>query len=149
MRFLPTAIVIFIVTLAGVCAPTSALGGSPSALSALQAKAEQAQPKDRCFIYAELVSQMTELAGQQFNSGDPRQASITLKLVQHYAEKIHATVADDTTKLKKSELLLQHATFRLNDIVSEASYEDRPALEATLKQVNQLQEQLMIQVFKK
>lgn len=149
MRFVPTAVVIFIITLAGACAPTSALGSSPSAVSALPAKAELAQPRDRCFIYAELVSQMTELAGQQFNSGDPQQASMTLKLVQRYAAKIHATVANDTTKLKKSELLLQHTSFRLNYTLSEASYEDRPVLEDTLKQVNQLQEQLMMQVFRK
>jgi hypothetical protein len=149
MRFLPTAIAIFIIPLAGAYAPTSALGSSSSALSALQTKAEEAQPRDRCFIYAELVSQMTEVAGQQFNSGDPQQASMTLKLVQRYAEKILTTVADDTTKLKKAELLLQRTSFRLKDILGEASYEDRPALEATLKQVNQLQGQLMMQVFRK
>jgi hypothetical protein len=72
MRFLPTAIAIFIIPLAVAYAPTSALGSSSSALSALQTKAEEAQPKDRSFIYAELVSQMTEVAGQQFNSGDPQ-----------------------------------------------------------------------------
>ena len=149
MRLLPTAFVVFIIPLAGAHAPTPALGSSSSALSALQTKAEQAQPRDRCFVYAELVRQMTELAGQQFNSGDPQQASMTLKLVQRYAEKIHTTVGDDTTKLKKAELLLQRTTFRLKDIINEASYEDRPALEATLKQLNQLQEQLMMQVFRK
>jgi hypothetical protein len=95
-------------------------------------------------IYAEFANQMTEVAGQQFNSGDPQQASMTLNLVQRYAEKLHATASDDTTKLKKAELLLQPTCFRLKDILSEASYEDRPALEATLKQVNQLLEQLMM-----
>ena len=149
MRLLPTAFVVFIIPLAGAHAPTPALGSSSSALSALQTKAEQAQPRDRCFVYAELVRQMTELAGQQFNSGDPQQASMTLKLVQRYAEKINTSVADDTTKLKKAELLLQHTSFRLKDILSEASYEAQPALKATLKQLNQLQEQLMMQVFRK
>ena len=149
MQFLFTAIAIFITPLAVAYAPTSALGGSPSALSALQAKAEEAQPRDRCFIYAELVSQMTEVAGQQFNSGDLQQASMTLKLVQRYADKISTTVGDDTTKLKKAELLLQHTSFRLKDILSEASYEDRQALEVTLKQLNEVQAQLMMQVFKK
>ena len=69
---------------------------SPTALAALRAKADQARPRDRCFLYAELVSQMTELAGQQFSSGDSVQASETLKLVQRYAEKIHMGVADDS-----------------------------------------------------
>ena len=59
------------------------------AMTALIVKAEQAQPKDQCFRYAELVHEMTELAGQQLNARDGNHASATLKRVQHYAEKIH------------------------------------------------------------
>jgi hypothetical protein len=149
MRFLPTAVIILILPLASVHAPASGLDNSPPALNALQAKAEQAPPRDRCFLYTELVNQMTDLAGQQFNSGDSLQASETLKLVQRYAEKIQMGVADDSKKLKNAELLLQRTSFRLKDILSEASYEERPALEATLKQLNQVQEQLLTQIFKK
>jgi hypothetical protein len=46
-------------------------------------------------------------------------------------------------------LLMQRATFRLQNILGEASYEDRQTLEMTLKQLNQVQTQLMTQVFKK
>lgn len=149
MRFLTTAVVIF--TLSLTCAYTSALGvdDSPTALAALQAKADQAQPRDRCFLYAELVSQMTDMAGKQLNSGDSERASETLKLVQWYAEKIHMGIANDSKKLRDAELLMRRTSFRLKGILSGASYEDRPALEVTLKQLNQVQDQLMMQVFKK
>ena len=145
------ATVVAISTLLLICAHASAssLEDSPTALAALQAKADQAQPKDKCFLYAKLVSQMTDLAGRQFNSGDSGQASETLKLVQQYAEKIQMEVADDSKRLKDAELLMQRTSFRLQDIRNEASYEDRQALEATLKQLNQVQAQLMTQVFKK
>ena len=145
------AIVVVISTLSLICAyaSASALDDSPAALAALQAKADQAQPKDKCFLYATLVSRMTDLAGHQLNSGDSRQASETLKVVQQYAEKIQMGVVGDSKKLKDAELLMQRATFRLQDILSEASYEDRQALEAALKQLNQVQTQLMTQVFKK
>ena len=145
------ATVVAISTLLLICAHASAssLDDSPTALAALQAKADQAQPKDKCFLYAKLVSQMTDLAGHQLNSGDSGQASETLKLVQRYAEKIHTGVADDSKKLKDAELLLQRTSFRLQDILSGASYEDRQTLEATLKQLNEVQAQLMTQVFKK
>jgi hypothetical protein len=145
------ATIVLISTLSLICAYASAstLDDSPTALAALQAKADQAQPKDKCFLYATLVSRMTDLAGHQLNSGDSRQASETLKVVQQYAEKIHMGVAGDSKKLKDAELLMQRATFRLQDILSEASYEDRQALEAALKQLNQVQTQLMTQVFKK
>jgi hypothetical protein len=149
MRFVVTAVVISTLSLICSYAPASSLADRPTALAALEAKADQAQPRDRCFLYAELVNQMTDLAGHQLNSGDSGQASETLKLVQRYAEKIHVGVADDSKKLKDAELLMQRTSFRLKDILSEASYEDRQPLEATLKQLNQVQAQLMTQVFKK
>jgi hypothetical protein len=93
--------------------------------------------------------QPDDLAGQQINSGDSEQASETLKLVQRYAEKIHMGVADDSKKIRDAELLMRRTSFRLRSILRGASYEDRPALEVTLKQLNQVQEQLMTQVFKK
>jgi hypothetical protein len=149
MSFLATAVVIFILPLASAYASASGVDNSPIAVAALQAKADQAQPRHRCFLYAELVSRLTDLAGWQFNSGDSVQASETLKLVQQYAEKIHMDVADDSKKLKNAELLVRRTSIRLKDILSEASYEDRPALEATLRELNQVQEQLMMQFFKK
>jgi hypothetical protein len=56
-------------------APASGLDDNPIALGALQARAEQARPRDRCFLCAKLVSQMTDLAGQQFNSDQSELAS--------------------------------------------------------------------------
>jgi hypothetical protein len=149
MPFLATTVVIFILPLASAYVSAAGVDNSPIAVTALQAKADQAQPRDRCFLYAELISQMTDLAARQFNSGDSLRASETLKLVQRYAEKIRIGVADDSKKLKNAELLIQRTSFRLGDILSEASYEDRPTLEATLKQLNKVQAQLMTQVFKK
>jgi hypothetical protein len=149
MCSLPIAVVIFILLLASAYASATSIDNNPTALTALEAKADQARPRDRCFLYAELVSRTTDLAGRQFNSGDYLQASETLKLVQGYAEKIHMGVANDSKKIKSAELLVQRTSIRLKDILSEAPYEDRPALEATQKQLNQLQEQLMTQVFKK
>ena len=145
------ATVVVISALSSICANASAstLDDSPTALAALQVKADQAQPRDKCFLYAKLVSQMTDLAGHQLNSGDSGQASETLKLVQRYAEKIHMGVSDDSKKLKDAEVLVQRTSFRLQDILSEASYEDRQSLEATLKRLNEVQTQLMTQVFKK
>jgi hypothetical protein len=149
LRFVATAVVISTLSLTWVFASASALDDSSTPLAALQVKADQAQPKDRCFLYAKLISQLTDLAGHQLNSGDSGQASETLQLVQQYAEKIHVGVADDSKKLRDAELLMQRTTFRLQDILSQASYEDRQTLEATLKQLSQVQAQLMMQVFKK
>ena len=154
MRFLSTAIVIAMLSLTSAYASASgqdvsSLGDSATALAALLVKADQAPPRDRCFLYAELVSQMTDLAGKQFHSGESGQAAQTLQLVRRYAEKIHEGVTDDSKKLRDAELLMRRASFRLKGILSAATYEDRPTLEVTLKQLNEVQSELLMQVFKK
>jgi hypothetical protein len=130
-------------------APAARLTESSTALAALQVKADQASPRDRCYLYAELVSQMIDLAGRQFNSGDSEEASETLMLVQRYAEKIHMDISEDSKKLKSAELLMQRTTFRLKGMLHEVSYEDQMTVAVTLKQLNQVQAHLMLQVFEK
>jgi hypothetical protein len=150
MRFAVPVVILSTLSLTCAYALASSIGNSPTALAELQTKADQAQPRDKCFLYAELVSQMTDLAGRQFNSGDSEQASETIKRLQTYAEKItHTGVADDSKKLRDAELLMRRTSFRLKGMLNKASYEDRPALELTLKQLNQIQTELMMQVFKK
>jgi hypothetical protein len=149
MRFVVPVVVISTLSLTCAYAPASSIDNGPTTFAKLQTKADQAQPRDKCFLYAELVSQMTDLAGQQFKSGDSEQASETLRRVQRYAEKIHTGVADDSRKLREAELLMQRTSFRLKGMLNKASYEDRSALELTLKQLNQIQAELMMQVFKR
>src|SRR5579885_690629 len=108
----------------------------------------QALPKEQCFLYAEIVHDMTEIAGQELSSGDFKHASETLKAVQTYAQKIHMGMAEDTKKLKNAEILMRHTAFRLNEILHSAELDDRPTLQSTLKQLDQVQSELMMQVFK-
>src|SRR6202167_2965553 len=133
MRFVATALALSTLAFNLSCVCAYAVDErivDPQAMAALMAKADQAQPKDQCFLYAELVHQMTELAGQQLSAGDVR-ASETLHLVQKCAEKIHMGVADDGKKMKNAGQLMRHTSYRLNDILNAASYDDRQALQAT------------------
>ena len=149
MRSKAIALVFFVLSFVSAAVPGFAFNDRPDPLALLQAKADQAQPREQCFLYAELVSQMTDLAGHQLNSGDTGQASETIKLVQRYAAKIRAGVAEDSKKLKNAEELMRRSSYRLKDILNSASYEDRPALESALKDLDQVQAELMMQVFKK
>jgi hypothetical protein len=119
----------------------------PVALSALAAKASIASPKDQCFLYAELVHQMTELAGRQLSQG--QDASETLRAVREYTEKIHLGEAKDNKRLKNAQILMEHTAFRLNEYLHSAALDDRPVLESTLKNLNQVQNELMMQVFRR
>ena len=69
LRFVATVVVISTLSLICVYASASGLDVSPTALAALRVKADQAQPRDRCFLYAKLVSQMTDLAGRYRDAG--------------------------------------------------------------------------------
>jgi hypothetical protein len=118
-------------------------------INALEAKLSQAQPRELCFIYAELVHQMTEFSLRQYAAGDVENANRLLLRIQHFANKIHLSVADDNKRLKNTEILLRHTAFRLNEMLHDSSYEDRPLVQQTLAQVNQAQNEAMLQVFRR
>jgi len=118
-------------------------------INALQAKIQQAQPREQCFLYAELVHQMTEVSVRQYASGDGDKAGVLLKQVQELAHKIHLSLSDDNKRLKNAQILLRHTAFRLNEMLHNSSLEDRPLLAETLSQVNKAQDEAMLQVFRK
>jgi hypothetical protein len=113
----------------------------------LESRAQQANPRDQCFLYTELVHTMTELAAKQVLDGDTDAATATLKQVEHYTQLIHLGLARDTKRLKNAELLMHHTAYRLSDLVRAASSEDRPILDATLKHLNQVHTEILAQLF--
>jgi len=118
-------------------------------IDALQAKVLLAQPREQCFLYAELVHEMTEYSLRQYAKGDGDKASVLLKQVQELAHKIHLSLADDNKRLKNAQILLRHTAFRLNEMLHNSSLEDQPLLADTLAQVNKAQDEAMLQVFRK
>ena len=118
-------------------------------INALEAKVLQAQPKEQCFLYAELIHQMTEFSVKQYAAGNVDKASDLLKHIQQIAHRVHLSVADDNKRLKNAEILLRHTAFRLTEMLHSSSYEDRELVEQTLAQVNQAESEAMLQVFKK
>jgi hypothetical protein len=113
----------------------------------LQAKAATASPSEQPWLYAQLVHSMTELATAQFQAGQPTLASQSLKSAQSYAGKIQMGLLHDAKKLKNAEILIRHTGFRLHELLTGASMDDRPTLEATISQLNQVQTEMMLQVF--
>jgi hypothetical protein len=118
-------------------------------IDALQAKAILAQPREQCFLYAELVHQMTEVSLRQYSAGDVENATSMLKRIQLLAHKIHLSVSDNDKRLRNAEILLRHTAFRLSEMLHNSSEEDRPLVAETLAQVNQAQSEAMMQVFRK
>jgi len=118
-------------------------------IAALELKANQAGPREQCFLYAELVHQMIEFSSAQYAAGEIDKAADTLKHVNVFAQKIHMAVANDEKRLKNAQILLRHTAFRLTELLHASSIEDKPLVEQTLVQVNQIQTETMLQVFRK
>lgn len=114
----------------------------------LQARVAVASPNEQPYIYAELVHSMTELATAEYQAGDQQHASASLKAAQGYAGKIQMSLLRDAKKLKNAEILIRHTAFRLKELMTGASLDDRPTLEATIQQLNQVQSEMMTQIFR-
>jgi hypothetical protein len=120
---------------------------APAYIAQLEQRAAQAKPREQCFLYAELVHGMTQLARKQLLDGDAEAASATLKQISHYAQLIHKSLASDTKKVKDAEMLMQHTTSHLGMYIRGASSDDQAALRATLVQLDHVHEELLTQVF--
>jgi hypothetical protein len=118
-------------------------------IQALETRADQAQPREQCFLYAEIIQQMTELSLQQYASGDVSHATGLLKRIQQIAQKIHLRMSDNDKRLKNAQILLARTAFRLKELLHGSSYEDRPLVEKTLDDVNLAQNEALMQVLRK
>jgi len=151
MKFLlRSSLIVLLLSFALPVRATSVDDNLPDAqtLAQLELRAQQASPRDQCFLYTELVHTMTEIAGRQMLNGDIDEASATLKKVNHYAQLIHFSVADNAKRIKNAEMLMHHTTYRLGEYLHKASSEDQDTLKATLKQLDQVHAELLAEVFK-
>jgi hypothetical protein len=119
------------------------------AIAALEARANQAQPREQTFLYAELIQQMTELSIRQYAAGDAEKATTLLKRIQQIAQKMHLSMSDNDKRLKNAEMLLSHTAFRLTEMLHATSVNDRPLVEQTLAQVTEAQNATLMRVFQK
>lgn len=143
-----TAILAVGMAFAPVCAFSSdTKTPDEQSIAALETKANQAQPREQCFLYAELVHQMTELSLQQYAAGDVAKADGLLKRIQAMAAKIHLSVARNDKRLKNAEILLSNTAFRLNEMLHSSDFDDRSLVQQTLAKVNDAQNEAMLQVF--
>jgi len=121
----------------------------PEELASLQTKAEQAEPRDQCYLYTKLVQDMTSVTDKQLNSGDVSGAFASLKAIQHYAAKIRNVVTGKSKKLKDAQIMMRHTAFRLEELMKTGSLNEQPVFESTLRDLDQVQSQMMLAVFKK
>ncbi|HVC45729.1 MAG TPA: hypothetical protein VND90_00655 [Terracidiphilus sp.] len=152
MRRFATMAALLVVPLLAV--PACALGSddpgpTEQSITELQQRIDTAEPREQCFLYAELIHDMTEMSIQQYAQGHDVKANALLRQVQALTRKLHLTMAENDKRLKKAEILLRRTAFRLNEMMHDSGYEDRKVLAETLATVSQADNDAMLQVFKK
>jgi hypothetical protein len=147
-QFIP---VFFLASSFCVIHPVQAAGAdqvlTPEALHQLEQRASEAKPREQCFLYTELVHNMTEKAGKEISNGDTEQAAATLKQIDKYAHLIHLNLARDTKRLKSAEMLMHNTTYRLGQYLHLVSGDDQTVVKDTLKQLDEVNDELLTQVF--
>jgi hypothetical protein len=120
---------------------------TPDVIAQLELRASQANPREQCFLYTQLVHTMTQKAGKEISDGDTEAAAATLKRINEYAHLIQLNLAHNAKHLKDAEELMHSATYRLGQVMHLVSGEDKDTVQDTLKQLNQVNDQLLTQVF--
>jgi hypothetical protein len=118
-----------------------------AALSELQERASHAQLRDQCFLYTQLVHELTDLAGRQMTAGQDELAAATMLQVDAAAAKVQQASSADAKRLKNAEKLLDDTTHHLADMVRVASDQQRAAMQATLRHLNAVHSNVLALVF--
>ena len=118
-------------------------------LSSLEEHAAKSAPEDQCYLYAQLINRTVEYSARQYAAGETEEAANKLTRTQHFVHQFRAILGSKVKKLKRAQILLSHAAFRLKDLLHGSRYDDRPIVEETLLQVDRAQEEAMLQLFKR
>ena len=118
-------------------------------LASLEQRAAQAPANSQCYVYAQLVHEMIEYSLRQYAAGNPDKASGMLKRSQEFTRVIRERLDGKVKRLKEAQILLRRTSYRLTDLLHAGSYDDSILVQQTLAQLNQTQDDLMLQLFKK
>jgi hypothetical protein len=116
-------------------------------LSQMEMRADNAVVREQCYLYTEVVHGLTELAGRQIIAGQDEDAAATMQKVELVTGKIDAAARKDPKRLKNIELLLEHTSHRLADMVRATSDEQREMLQSTLRHLNAVHSGVLSMVF--
>ena len=123
------------------------VGLDVSALTAMEERAAAAEPKERCYLYTELLHGWTELASRNMADGNDTEAAQAIARADADVNRLKAALAKDSKRLKNAELMLEHTAHRLSDMVRVASLDQHDTMQGVLKHLNSVHDDLLAQIF--
>ncbi len=118
-----------------------------SMLATMEDRAAIAEPRERCYLYTELLHNWTEQAGRDFAAGDDDAAKTAMQHADADAAKLKAAIARDSKRLKNAELILEHSVHRLSDMMRVTTMEQRETMQTVLRHVSSVHDDLLAAVF--
>jgi hypothetical protein len=117
-------------------------------LASLEQRAAEAPDREQCLLYSELIHEMVKYSAGQYASGEVGKATTTLKRTQGFTAKIRGMLGARAKNLKRAQILLRRAAYRLTDLLHMSSADDRKLVQETLAGVEQAERVTLMQVFK-
>lgn len=116
-------------------------------IDAKKAEAEKASGGHQAKLCSELAEQLVSVADQQFNDGNSQQGQATVQDVLKYAAKARDAAIQSHDSLKQTEIHLRETQRRLESLKRSLSVDDRPAVDAVEKQIEQFRQDLLDAMF--
>jgi outer membrane protein TolC len=121
--------------------------GRPDEPSDLKTRADAAQGADRAKLSLEYARQQLELANKLYEAGDVAKAEVAIGEVRTYSQQATEAATTANKKLKRTEIDLRKLEHRMRDIGQSLSIDDRPPVEKTVQQLEELRAQLLAKMF--
>ncbi len=113
----------------------------------LKAEAERADSGQQGRLYAEIADRLVAVADKQFTDGESVKGHATVQEILDYATRAHDLAIKTRKKMKETEKDLRQCRRRLENMRRTLAAEDRPAIEAVEKQLEQITEDLLESMF--
>jgi len=128
-------------------APLPCLALAGETLGELKAKAAKASGGEQAILCSRVAREDVELANQHFTDGKVAEGHAAVRDAVAYAEKARDAARNSKKKLKQTEMAIRKTARRLNDIGKTLAIDDRPAVEQAVKELQQIQDQLLEAMF--
>lgn len=120
--------------------------GEEKTLDQLKAEAERAgndQPK----LLAEVAERLVPVADKQFTDGESVKGHASVDELLQYATRAHDLAIKTRKKMKETEIHLRRCRHALENMRRTLAAEDRPAVEAVEKKLEQFAEDVLEAMF--
>ena len=116
-------------------------------LTSMESRAASAEPRDQCFLYTEILHGWTELAGRDMVAGDDSGFALAVQHADAAAGRLKTAISRNSKRLKNAELLLDHSVHRLSDMLRVSTLDQHDRMQAVLKHVSSVHDDLLAAVF--